>query len=88
MQDVAMYLQGIVRARITRRNRVRVALVCVLALTLGIGSHVALASANVQRIAAVVRCAHPAEDSLAHVRMVRYDPTHDVLVYACKRVGY
>jgi hypothetical protein len=41
-----------------------------------------------QRIPAVVRCAHPAEDSLAHVRMVRYDPDAGVLVYACKRTGY
>lgn len=43
------------------------------------------------RIVATVRCAHPAEDSLAHLRMRAYDVLPDgriVVDYVCRRNGY
>lgn len=43
------------------------------------------------RIDARVRCAHPAEDTLAHVRMVRYTHAPDggiIVIYRCERNGY
>jgi hypothetical protein len=43
------------------------------------------------RITATVRCAHPAEDSLAHVRLVSFTRNDDGSIdvsYRCKRIGY
>jgi len=39
---------------------------------------------------AIVKCAHMAEDTAAHVRLVRYDHTPEgiVIVYVCEREGY
>ena len=68
---------------------VRTLLVSVCALVIAFSAYtVSSAGDGTRRIPAVVRCAHPAEDSLAHVRMVRYEPDAGVLVYACKRAGY
>lgn len=50
------------------------------------------ASAHAQHapIASTVLCAHPAEDSLAHLRMVTFDHDNDTytVVYRCRRNGY
>ena len=43
------------------------------------------------RYPAVLRCAHIAEDSAEHVRLVRYDVAPDgtrTIVYVCERHGY
>ena len=69
----------------------RLTLALFLACVCVIGaSAYALAHADAPRMRypAVVRCRFGAEDSLAHVRMVRYDPAHGVLVYACRHTGY
>jgi hypothetical protein len=58
--------------------------------TIGIAWAGVQARTSAPRIVATVRCAHPAEDSLAHVRLVAL--THDGntwrVAYACKRAGY
>jgi len=38
--------------------------------------------------AAKVICNHPAEDSMAHLRLEVYDPAMHVLIYHCMRHGY
>ena len=69
-----------------------IALTYIIAVTLSLAF---IASANAQRTptryAATLRCAHIAEDSAAHVRLVEYTPHADgtiTLVYRCERYGY
>lgn len=65
------------------------ALLCVCVCVIALGT--LLARADAPPISATVRCAHIAEDTLAHVRMVRYAPHADGtvrVVYRCERAGY
>jgi len=68
-------------------RRAIVAFAC--AATLAVGAHANAHSAS--RIVARVHCAHVAEDTLAHVRMVRFARADDGtvrVVYRCERTGY
>lgn len=64
-------------------------LLCVGALGVGWAGSVALASSS-PRIVARVDCARPAEDTLAHVRLVSLTHAGDVWTvrYRCTRGGY
>lgn len=65
-----------------------VAIIACAALAFGIGAN---AGASAPRIIAHVRCAAPAEDTLAHVRLVDFTRRADgaiVVTYRCERTGY
>jgi len=66
-----------------------IALAYIVAVTL-LCAFVAVAHERPRAHDAIVLCAHLAEDSAAHVRLVEYEHTPEglALVYRCERTGY